>query len=200
MRARWVPLIATLLLAPACSSSDNEPAAATTTAATPAPPTTPTTTAAPTTTAPATTTTTVVDEEAAVIAAYLAYWDTLLIVTNPGQPDSPLIDQVATGAAADRLRQIASERLAADEATALPEPTLRSHDVRVVSRTGSESVIRDCNVDDSFRLDLSTGERTNADVETNLWRALLRKGEDGAWRVAETMVLNQWSGVTACDQ
>lgn len=187
---RWrTLLLSSLTLLTACSNN------------TPDDTTAPTTTPATTTPAPATTTTTtVVDEEAAVITAYLAYWDTFLVVTNPGQPNSPLIDQVATGDARDRLAQIANDRVLANEATQLPESTVRRHDVTVISVEGVEAVVRDCNVDDSYRMDLETGQQTNADVETNLWSAWLLRGPDGQWRVAESTVLNQWPGAQTCDQ
>ncbi len=195
MRARWVPLTAVLLLAPACSSGedDDSTAAPTTTA--------PTTTTPQTTTLPATTTTTTVaDEEAAVIAAYLAYWDAFFAVTNPGQPDSPLIDQVATGDAAQRLRDVAAEREATNTATRLPEPSVASHSVSVMSIDGETAEIRDCLVDDSYKLNLATGEITDDAVVTSLLAVSMLRTAEG-WKLAAPAVrLQRWDGVTTCEQ
>ncbi len=202
MRARWVPLTAILLLAPACSSGDDDTTAPTTTAPT-------TTTLAPTTTLPATTTTTtpaptttttVADEEAAVIAAYLAYWDAFFAVTNPGQPDSPLIDEVATGDAAQRLREVAAERLATNTAYRLPEQSVASHEVTIIEILDGTATVRDCFVDDSFRQDLATGSIDTDELETNLLTApLIREG--GRWRIAAApTLLRQWPGANSCEQ
>ena len=200
MHTRWVPLIALLLLAAACSSGDDD-AAAPTTSASPTTAPTPTTAAPTTTTAPeTTTTTTVVDEEAAVTAAYLAYWDAFFTVTNPGQPDSPLIDQVATGRAAERLREIAADRVATNTAYRLPEPSLAAHQVSVVEIAAGVATIRDCFVDDSFRLNLGTGAVEDGELETNLIAATLTV-EDGRWRMAAVPTLmRQWPGANSCDQ
>ncbi len=199
MRARWVPLIATLLLAAACGSGDSEPTAATTTAAPTVAPAPTTATTVPTTTVPATTTT-AVDEEAAVIAAYLAYWDAFFAVTNPGQPDSPLIDQVATGEAAERLRDVAADRLATNLATRLPEPSVSSHSVSVVAIEGDTAEIRDCLVDDSYKLDLATGEITDDAVATSLLAVRMVRTEQG-WKLAFPAVrLQRWDGVSTCEQ
>ena len=201
MRARWVPLTTTLLLlAPACGGGGGDSTAVPTTAA-------PTSTAAPatsstTTTAPAatTTTTSAADEEAAVIAAYLAYWDTFFTVTNPGQPDSPLIDQVATGAAAQRLRDVAAEREATNTATRLPEPSVASHSVSVMSIEGNAAEVRDCLVDDSYKLNLSTGEITDDAVATSLLAVSMVRTAEG-WKLAVPAVrLQRWDGVTTCEQ
>ncbi len=206
MRARWVPLIATLLLAAACGSGDSEPTAATTTAAPTVAPAPTTATTVPTTTVPATTTTvpatttTVVDEEAAVIAAYLAYWDAFFAVTNPGQPDSPLIDQVATGEAAERLREVAADRLATNTAYRVPETSLTEHQVTIVDLTGGVATVRDCFVDDSYRQDLGTGATGDNELETNLITATLTY-EDGRWRISGVpTLLRQWPGATPCEQ
>jgi hypothetical protein len=201
MHTRWAPLIAVLLLllASACSSGDDDAAAPTTSAPPDTTAPTPTTLAPTSTTAP-TTTTTVVDEETAVIAAYLASWDTFLLVTNPGQPDHPDIDRFTTGDAAEQLRQTAADRLAANEATQLPEPTQQRHDVTVVRIEGDVALVRDCNIDDSFRVNLASGTRSNDDVATFLWSARMVKGSDGAWRVANLEVLQDWPGATSCEQ
>ena len=197
MRARWVPLTTTLLLlAPACGGDDST--AVPTTAA-------PTSTAAPatsstTTTVPAATTTTTnaADEEAAVIAAYLAYWDTLLIITNPGQPDSPLIEQVATGPAADRLRQIAAERVELNEAWRLPENSQYRRDPEILQLEDAEAVVGDCVVDDGYRVNLGTGAMSDDAVATQLWRVTMSKATDGDWRVDTTQMLTRWDGVAGC--
>jgi hypothetical protein len=141
-----------------------------------------------------------VDEEAAVTAAYLAYWDAFFTVTNPGQPDSPLIDQVATGRAAERLREIAADRVATNTAYRLPEQSVASHDVAIVELLEGTATVRDCFVDDSFRQDLATGSIDDNAVQTNLFGVSLVL-EDGRWRVAAPPVLlREWPGVSPCQQ
>ncbi len=199
MRARWVPLTAILLLAPACSSGDDDDDTTSPTTTAPTTTTLPATTTTTTTTPAPTTTTTVADEEAAVIAAYLGSWDTYFAVTNPAQPDSPLIDQFSTGAAAERVRSVARERLAANEITVVPNPSVMEHDVRVAELEGDTAVIEDCFVNDAFRQDLATGEQSNVGVGTLLIRATVTRSTDDRWLVSDLTVLAQIQGAATCD-
>jgi hypothetical protein len=209
MRGRTV-LLGLLTLLAACvacaggDSGDSDEADPTPTT-TPAPTTaasaaTTTAPASTTTTAPATPTTTAGDQESAVIEAYLRYWEVFFTVNDPGQPESPLIDEVATGSAAQRLRDLAAQRLATNTAFRVPEPSAMSHSVTVVELAADTATIRDCFVDDSFEIDLVTGEVGQGELETNLISATLTFGDE-RWSLANPPnLLRQWPGAGTCEQ
>ena len=153
-----------------------------------------------TTTAPLETTTTVaaVDEEAAIIEAYLGYWEAFFTVTNPGQPDHPIIDETTVGVANDFLVRVATERLAEGTVYEFPEGSVAGHDPIVVRVDGDTAVVGDCFIDDSRRRNLTTGSVDGDSVASKLIESGLVRGADGEWRVARGTALERWEGVAGC--
>ena len=180
-------LVAVLALSAACGGSDRDDADdddPTTTE----PVEESSTTADPTTTAPSV--------EADVEAAYLAYWEMVERLTNSPDPDDPEISQRAIGTALTTFVDSVTT-LQAQGQVVMTGPQTR-HDVTSIELSADGVTLRDCNVDDSKRVEASTGDELIEAVATNLLEVTLVES-DGAWLVSSIRRVGAWEGVTRCD-
>jgi hypothetical protein len=140
-------------------------------------------------------TTTTQDPEAEVEAAYLAYWEMAeRLVENPN-PDDPEIVQRSSGTA--RATLIDSLTTLRAQAHSVRSRDRTSHEVLVAEVQGDTAVVRDCNVDDAVRIEISTGREVQSGITTNLLEASLASNA-GSWTVASIEKLGGWEGAQKC--
>jgi hypothetical protein len=178
MYGRWLAATAVVLLlgATSCSDDDDDTAESSSTSST----TTPTT----------------VSPEAEVKTAYLAFWDMFVRLAQAPDPSDPEIAQRSSG---ETLRKVV------DGLTALRDSNQRSefgphyqHQVLSVDVEGGDTaVLRDCAVDDSRRVDASSGDIVEEAVVTELSEVTLIRGTTG-WLVDHSTRLNAWEGAVVC--
>jgi len=185
-------MLAALALA-ACSGSGGEQSTDT-----------PTTTTEPTTTSSTsgTSTTTTADPgtspEDQATSAYLRFWDVRLEANgDPPDPDHPDFATVATGEQLDNVIAETRDRLEQGLALRSPEPSVASHEVRVVRIDASTAELQDCFVNDGIVFRTSTGEIVDDSVVTRSVAAVM-ESVDGEWKLARATVIQQWEGVAGC--
>lgn len=135
--------------------------------------------------------------EAAVLEAYDAYWAMFLRVSDPPNPADPEIPQRATGNRLVALIEALQRNAQEQTVIRLPEMALYEHNPEVVTLEADRAEIRDCSIDDGLLIRSTTGEVLNDVVATHLIESILRL-EWGAWKVAESNIVERWEGVAGC--
>jgi len=163
-----------------------------------------TTTTEPTTTSSTsgTSTTTTADPgtspEDQATSAYLRFWDVRLDANgDPPDPDHPGFATVATGEQLDNVIAETRDRLEQGLALRSPEPSVASHEVRVVRIDASTAELQDCFVNDGIVFRTSTGEIVDDSVVTRSVAAVMESVDD-EWKLARATVIQQWEGVAGC--
>jgi hypothetical protein len=141
-------------------------------------------------------TTTTVSPEAEVEAAYLAYWDMFVRLTQDPDPADPEILERASGDALLKLSQGLSNMNARQQRAEFGP--LYAHDVLSVEIEGQQSTVRDCAVDDSYLVDLATGETLAGNVATDLWEATMVRSDD-RWLVDSIESVEAFRGAVSCE-
>jgi len=141
---------------------------------------------------PSTTPTTADPRAAAVLGAYQAWWRTYVEVARDPDPDSPRLDDHATG---DQFRADREDQAGYRRQGIVLRGEVRPHPT--VTELGEErAVVRDC-VDGSrwFEVNRATGStvpKTKEELKHDLYVATLRLVQGGAgqrvWKVAGTEV------------
>ena len=119
------------------------------------------------------------DAGAAAVAAYEANWSNLLAAADPPDPESPALDEHATGEMLAHFRDTL-ERYAAE---GLVLRGTMEFDAEAVEVTEERAVVEDCGLDKTEVVVAATGDVANAsDDEPDGTRADLVM-EDGVWKV-----------------
>ena len=82
------------------------------------------------------------------------------------QLDFPAFTRHATGEVLDTIRQNAEDALEANEAYRIPEGAIYEHRAEVVSLEDTTATVRDCNLDDTVAVDMTTGAVVDDTVYT----------------------------------
>lgn len=141
-------------------------------------------------------TTTTVSPEAEVEAAYLAYWDMFVRLTQDPDPSDPEIVERTSGDALQKLSQGLSNLR--DQQQRAGFGPLYAHDVLSVEIVGQQSMVRDCAIDDSHLVDVATGETLDGDVATDLWEATMVRRND-EWLVDSIESVEAFDGAVSCE-
>ncbi len=162
------------------------------------------TTAAPTTTAPPATTVaeqSPEDLEAEIIEAYLAGWEVFFQMAADPAADPAFISEARTGRSLERALEVRSELLEDGFVGAFPDNSVYRHQPQLVGITDDGSaVVTDCMIDDSFKLNIATGDVDNAGVDSLLWATTLVETPDG-WLMEFNDLQRSWvrEEVPDCD-
>jgi len=131
-------------------------------------------------------------------SAYLRFWDVRLEANgDPPDPDHPGFATVATGEQLDNAIAETRDRLEQGLALRSAEPSIASHEVRVVRIDGATAELQDCFVNDGIVFRTSTGEIVDDSVVTRSVAAVM-ESVDGEWKLARATVIQQWEGVAGC--
>ena len=180
---------------------------ATTVRATTAPPTTeaaipstapPTTEAATPSTAPPTTAAALLSEDDHVFAAIKRYFDVIVEVNDPPNPDSPLFDDIAAPKHAADLRGKARENLTLGRGIRVPadrQPFVRAP--HTVLRQDSIAVVDLCLRDNLETYDLSTDAVVDGSV-TNSWVQLTVTDHFGGLLVSQFNTVQKFDSEEPC--
>jgi hypothetical protein len=136
--------------------------------------------------------------EEGLTARYLGFWQARFDANqHPPDPDFPALREFATG---EQLENVVSEtRHRLDEGLALraPDPSVASHDIRVISIDGDQAEVQDCFVNDGVLYDAATGEAVDSSVVTRSVSGVMVR-EGGVWKLARATVIQEWEGVAGC--
>lgn len=158
----------------------------------------------PVTTVATTTTTTVVADPVhkEIIDAWIDADRIITEAKNSGEYEnhSGLVKYYLPGELFQATKAQLAEQRSRNERVRYPEPSDRSHDVRVVLIEGIVASITDCEVDDAIVFDGVTGAVLNDDVGTLAQIGeLVRNETTGQWRVSGLKLIKQLEGVQSCD-
>lgn len=159
------------------------------------PPTKPVTTVA--------TTTTVLDPvEKAVIDAWIGASQVLDEAKNSGDYENhpQLKEFYLPGELFQATKAQLAEERSRNEKVRYPEPSVSSHEVRVVKIDGITASITDCFVDDRIVFDGVTGAVLNDEVGTyEQIGELVRNETTGQWRASGRKTIGELEGAQRCD-
>lgn len=180
-------LLVCLLFLAGCSEGGNNVAGPTTTS-----------TAAP---RPAPTTAAAQDPVAAdIVGRYKQFWEVRFEANRPPvNPSDPRLGQLATGQQLENVRLETEERRDQGLALRRPETSLYERRVKLINLEGDTAELQDCVTNDGIVYRVATGEVVDSSVVTRSLSATMRL-VDGAWKLADTRVLQEWEGVAGCAQ
>lgn len=190
-------LLATVLIAGACSSGDAELVERVALADTPAP----STSAAPTTTTSITTTTTptVDDREAEILAVIDLYWHTGVEANDPPDPDHELLPLVAAGGLLDHLRAVAERKIADREGNRYRDGTAKVvQRAEVMGIDGDIALVEVCVVDNTLLYDLDSGAILDDDIRIVHAQHTVEQTASG-WRVVEARRVQRLGEAEQCE-
>ena len=133
----------------------------------------------------------------AVLAAYDTYWRAYIALMQDPDPQSPAFSTVMTGAQRTWVRDLVQRRLDRNERVRFPPGSITRRTRTVESIAGDRAVVVVCAVDDSYLLDIGTGEVLDDVVQTVLTRVTVER-VTGTWTVAHVLVDRIWDGVAGC--
>lgn len=144
------------------------------------------------------TTSTSADPAAEVVARYREFWDVRFEANrNPVDPNDPRLEQLATGKQLETVLTETRQRLDQGLAVRRPEPSESRNRVKVIEVTGDTATLQDCATNDGIIYRVATGQVLDDSVVTRSVEATMRR-VDGAWRLADTRVIQEWRGVSGC--
>lgn len=186
-RAAPAGLLALSLLVLAGCSDDRDPIAGASSTTAPAVPTS----------APATTPTTQ-DAATEIVARYNQFWEVRFEANrHPVNPSDPRFGQYATGQQLDNLLTETRQRRDQGLAIRRPDQSVAQRRVKVVDVLAESATLQECSINDGVVYRVSTGQVVDDSVVTRSVVATMRR-VDGAWKLAETRVVQQWEGVAGC--
>lgn len=158
----------------------------------------------PVTSVVTTTTTTVVADPVhkEIIDAWIGGERILTEAVNSGEYENypGLVKFHSPGEQLQAIKAQLREQRARNEKVRYPEPSVLSHDVRVLLIEGITASITACVVDDGIVFDGVTGAVLNDDVGTLAYIGeLVRNETTGQWRRSGGKFLKQLEGVQSCD-
>lgn len=198
-RARWrraafaLILAGLVILLPACRGGGDSGGVA-------APDTTGVTAAGSSAPATSAAVTTTIDPAADIAARYKQFWDVRYEANrNPVNPSDPRFAQFATGKQLDNV--VTETRQRRDQGLAIrrPDSSVSRNRVKVLEVTSDTARLQDCATNDGIVYRVATGQVVDDSVVTRSVEATMLK-VDGAWRLADTRVLQEWKGVAGCAQ
>ena len=131
-------------------------------------------------------------------ARYLAFWEARFQANQPPpNPDLPGLREYATGKQLDNVIDETRRNLEGGLAVRHPERSVARSTVRVVEIKGDAATLQECAVDDGIIYRFQTGEIVNSSVATHSVSATMQR-TDGAWKLADTKLLQRWEGVAGC--
>jgi hypothetical protein len=136
---------------------------------------TPTTTTA----APSSTTDPSASEDAAVLDGYRGYWSAYLKAADPMDPQSPVLQEHATGPALETVVKAfvglkSAGKVIRGQFDLAP---------RVINVDGETASVRDCYVDDTGVFDVATGARDDEPTGQRHQVTATLRLQDGTWKV-----------------
>jgi len=180
-------LVLGLLVLAACSDDPDPIAGASSTTAEAAVPTS----------APATTPTTQ-DAATEIVARYNQFWEVRFEANrHPVNPSDPRFGQYATGQQLDNLLTETRQRRDQGLAIRRPDQSVAQRRVKVVDVLAESATLQECSINDGVVYRVATGQVVDDSVVTRSVVATMRR-VDGAWKLAETRVVQQWEGVAGC--
>ncbi len=185
-RSAAIALLVCLLFLAGCSEGGN--VAGPTTASTAAPRPAPTTAAAQ-------------DPVAAdIVGRYKQFWEVRFEANRPPvNPSDPRLGQLATGQQLENVRLETEQRRDQGLAIRRPETSLYERRVKLINLEGDTAELQDCVTNDGIVYRVATGEVVDSSVVTRSLTVTMRL-VDGAWKLADTRVLQEWEGVAGCAQ
>ena len=125
-----------------------------------------------------TSTTAAVDAD--VLAAYRGFWDAYLTAADPMDPAHPDLEQYATGASLDRVREAFADHFAKGEVirgSVDLAPEIEQLD-------DENATVRDCYLDQTHIFDSATGEQIDEPGEAAFEIVAVLVLDGGAWKVS----------------
>ncbi|MGK2959556.1 MAG: hypothetical protein ACSLFB_14435 [Acidimicrobiales bacterium] len=158
----------------------------------------------PVTSVVTTTTTTVVADPVhkEIIDAWIGADRILDEAMNSGEYENHpgLVKYYFPGELFQATKTLLSEQRVLNAKVRYPEPSVTSHDVRVVKIEGITTSITDCYVTDGIAFDGTTDEVLDDKVVTSeVIGELVRNETTGQWRASGRKTLKQLEGVQKCD-
>lgn len=188
-----------LVLFSASSCGDaSEPAAPTTTARGTSTTRTPTSTVVAVPQTATTTTALASAPEADAFAAYVSAMQAFdHALTDPPNPDDPLLAQTMVDPFLTQASKLASEWKGFGQAGKFPPDSI--HRIRMIAASvdGDHAEVEACSVDDGIVYEPATGKVLNDKVTTARDKATLSR-VDGVWKLAIREQLEKWEGVAGC--
>ena len=195
--AALAPVVAVLLIAPACTKDDSPNPTADAPGPTPsttaAPATEPTTDATTTTTAPPT-------PEQEVEAAYLASSDAYFKAASTANPDEPGLATTTAGPSLERARALLRDFQARGIAVEYvddkpPIPTV----LKIVLKSEATALVTFCLVDNARQVQVADEKVIDDKVLSQLSEAEMRR-TGGTWMLFTQRSLGDWADGRGCDR
>lgn len=143
-------------------------------------------------------TTSTVDVESAVFDSYRSAIDAFNhALTDPPNPDDPLLAQTMVDPMLSQAVKLAGEWRGFGQAGRAPADSVRKITLISADVDGDKATIEACSVDDGVIYEPATGTVLNDEVTTARDRATLML-VDGTWKLASREQLEKWEGVAGC--